>query len=73
MPLSSIIGFVADNCTIMMGNDGDYSWLSSTAEKKILYVFVLRCIRHSLALCANAASKRLPPWLFLLLSKKQKK
>jgi len=60
IPLSNIIGFAADNCATMMGSTAGFQAL---LRKEIPHVFVLGCVCHSFALCANAASKRLPSWL----------
>ena len=60
IPLGNIIGFAADNCSTMMGATGGFQCL---LRKEVPNVFVLGCVCHSFALCANAASNRLPSWL----------
>jgi Domain of unknown function (DUF4371) len=60
IPLSNIIGFASDNCSTMMGvNSGFQAFL----KRDNLSVFILGCICHSFALCANHASNCLPSWL----------
>lgn len=60
IPLQNIIGLACDNCSTMMGaNQGFQAYL----KKDIPHVFVLGCVCHSFALCANQASNTLPPWL----------
>ena len=58
--LNNVIGFAADNCTTMMGTASGFQ---AQLKKEIPHVFVLGCICYSFALCANAASNRLPSWL----------
>ena len=60
IPLTNIIGFAADNCATMMGSTGGFQ---AQLRKEIPQLFVLGCVCHSFALCANAASNRLPSWL----------
>ena len=60
IPLTNIIGFAADNCATMMGSTGGFQ---AQLRKEIPHLFVLGCVCHSFALCANAASNRLPSWL----------
>ena len=60
IPLNNIIGFAADNCATMMGSDNGFQ---AHMRKEIPHVFVRGCVCHSFALCANAASNRLPSWL----------
>ena len=65
IPLSNIIGFAADNCATMMGTTSGFQ---AQLKKDIPHVFVLGCVCHSFALCANAASNRLPSWLEMYAS-----
>lgn len=60
IPISNVVGFAADNCSTMMGTEAGFQAL---LKKEIPSVFVLGCVCHSFALCANAASNRLPSWL----------
>ncbi|BFZ21019.1 hypothetical protein BsWGS_24058 [Bradybaena similaris] len=64
IPQSNILGFASDNCSTMTGK---YSGFQAYLRKDILSVFVLGCVCHSLALCANYASKSLPSWLEMFL------
>jgi hypothetical protein len=60
IPLVNVIGFASDNCSSMMGvNSGFQAYL----KKDVPSVFVIGCICHSFALCANHASNSLPSWL----------
>jgi len=60
IPITNVIGFAADNCATMMGSAIGFQ---AQLKKEIPHVFVLGCVCHSFALCANAASNRLPSWL----------
>lgn len=54
VPYSNIIGFGADNASVMMGGTKGLQALLKTISP---YIFVQRCSCHSLHLCANNASK----------------
>jgi len=60
IPLTNIIGFASDNCSTMMGVRNGFQ---AHLKRDIPSVFVLGCICHSFALCANHASNCLPSWL----------
>lgn len=60
IPLRNVIGFAADNCATMMGKQSGFQTL---LKSDLPNVFVLGCVCHSFALCANHASKQLPSWL----------
>jgi hypothetical protein len=60
IPISNIIGFASDNCSTMMGR---HSGFQAFLKQKVPSVFILGCICHSFALCANHASSCLPYWL----------
>jgi hypothetical protein len=60
IPFHNIVGFASDNCATMMGS---HSGFQAKLRHIIPNVFVIGCVCHSFALCANAASKRLPSWL----------
>lgn len=64
IPLSNIIGFAADNCANMMDTT---SSLQAQLKKNVPHAFVLGCVCHSFALCANAASKHLPSWVEIFI------
>lgn len=57
VPLSNLLGFAADNASVMMGqHSGIQARLKSLNE----HLFVARCICHSFNLCAAEACKKLP-------------
>ncbi|XP_063826340.1 zinc finger MYM-type protein 6-like [Ostrinia nubilalis] len=58
VPLDNIVGFGADGCNTMMGCRNS---VSSQFREKCPGITVLKCICHSLHLCASDASKKLPP------------
>jgi Domain of unknown function (DUF4371) len=60
IPLANIIGFASDNCATMMGQHNGFQVL---LKADVPDVFVIGCICHSIALCANEASQCLPSWL----------
>lgn len=60
IPMSNIIGFASDNCSTMMGR---HSGFQVFLKQDVPSVFILGCICHSFALCANHASTCLPSWL----------
>ena len=60
IPLTNIIAFASDNCSTMMGA---HSGFQAQLKKDVPAVFVLGCICHSFALCANHAASKLPSWL----------
>ncbi|KAJ8046685.1 Zinc finger BED domain-containing protein 5 [Holothuria leucospilota] len=64
IPLSNIIGLATDNCSSMMGSESRFQALM---KQGISGLFVIGCICHSIALCANFASKCLPSWVENLL------
>lgn len=54
---SNLIGFAADGANTMMGNNHS---LKSLLINYIPQLFVLKCVCHSLALCAEYACRKLP-------------
>jgi hypothetical protein len=60
IPFENIIGFASDNCATMMGQHNGFQALLKT---DVPHVVVFGCICHSIALCANHASRCLPSWL----------
>lgn len=58
IPLDNIVGFGSDGCNTMMGCRNS---ISSLFREKCPGITVLKCICHSLHLCASDASKKLPP------------
>ena len=60
IPFSNIVGFASDNCATMIGAQSGFQ---ARLKKEIPSLFVLGCVCHSFALCANAATRRLPSWL----------
>lgn len=54
---SNLIGFAADGANTMMGNNHS---LKSLLINYIPQLFVLKCVYHSLALCAEYACRKLP-------------
>ena len=60
IPLKNIVGFGSDNCSVMMGATTGFQ---THLKADFPGVFVLGCICHSFALCANHTSKCLPSWL----------
>lgn len=57
LPLSNMIGFAADNASVMMGATGGVRALFLEKNPNI---FVLGCICHSFALCSEAACEMIP-------------
>ncbi|XP_072398863.1 zinc finger protein 862-like [Diabrotica undecimpunctata] len=56
--LQNVIGFAADNASVMMGEFGGVQ--AKLKEKINTNIFVIGCICHSLHLCASEASKKIP-------------
>lgn len=54
---SNMIGFAADGTNTMMGA---HNSVQSFLKKDIPNLFIMKCICHSLALCASAAAEKLP-------------
>ena len=57
VPLKNMIGFAADNASVMMGNQRG---LQALLKKEVPHILVTGCICHSLHLCASAACTKLP-------------
>ncbi|XP_066969329.1 protein FAM200C-like [Macrobrachium rosenbergii] len=57
IPFSNMLGFAADNASVMMGNMGG---LKTKLQGKVPHLFVIGCICHSLHLCSSAACLKLP-------------
>lgn len=60
IPLTNVISFASDNCSTMMGSQSGFQ---DMLKKDVPSVFIIGCICHSFALCANHASNHLPSWL----------
>ncbi|XP_033122102.1 SCAN domain-containing protein 3-like [Anneissia japonica] len=58
--MSNIVGFASDNCATMMGVNSGFQ---ARLKEDVPGVFILGCVCHSFALCANHASNHLPSWL----------
>ena len=58
--MSNIKGFASDNRSTMMGGNAGFQAL---LKADVPGVFVLGCVCHSFALCANHASNCLPVWV----------
>lgn len=57
LPMKSMIGFAADNASVMMGNKGG---VQALLKEQLPNLFVLGCVCHSFALSSEAACKMLP-------------
>lgn len=57
IPFANMIGFAADNASVMMGSMGD---LKAKLLNEVPHLFVIGCICHSLHLCSSAACLKLP-------------
>lgn len=57
VPLDNIIGFASDGCSTMMGC---HNSMSTRFRQHCPGITVIKCVCHSLHLCANDACKRLP-------------
>lgn len=60
IPLSNVIGFGCDSCSVMLGvNNGFQGYL----KRDVPLVFILGCACHSFSLCASHACTNLPSFL----------
>lgn len=57
IPYRNIIGFSADNASVMMGN---LNGVQSLFKELNPHIVVIGCTSHSLHLCASQAAKKLP-------------
>ena len=57
IPVTNVIGFGSDNCATMMGAKSGFQTL---LKKDVPSVFIMGCVCHSFALCANHAVKVFP-------------
>ncbi|XP_011876164.1 PREDICTED: zinc finger MYM-type protein 1-like [Vollenhovia emeryi] len=57
IPFANMIGFAADNASVMMVN---ISGVQARFREMVPHIFVLGCICHSFHLCASAAANKLP-------------
>lgn len=57
IPPENIIGFGSDGCNTMMGA---HNSVASRLKKEFPHITIIKCICHSLALCANNGCKKLP-------------
>lgn len=60
IPMKNMIGYGADNASVMMGSK---SGLKALLSKDVPGLFSFGCACHSMALCSTAASKKLPAYL----------
>lgn len=60
IPIKNLIGYGADNASVMMGAK---SGLKALLSKDVPGLFTFGCACHSMALCSTAASKQLPAYL----------
>lgn len=58
IPLENIVGFASDGCNTMMGCTNS---VSTRFRQACPGITVIKCVCHSLHLCASDASKKLPP------------
>ncbi|GBP33760.1 Target of rapamycin complex subunit lst8 [Eumeta japonica] len=57
IPLTNLIGFAADGCSVMMGENNS---VSSRLKEHCPGIIIIKCVCHSAHLCASAACKELP-------------
>lgn len=57
IPVQKMIGFAADNASVMSGNRAG---VAKKFEELLPDIFILGCVCHSLALCSSAACAKLP-------------
>ncbi|KAF0750237.1 Uncharacterized protein FWK35_00015913, partial [Aphis craccivora] len=57
IPLENIIGFASDGCNSMMGSKNS---VASRMKEHFIGIVIMKCICHSLHLCASEACKHLP-------------
>lgn len=57
IPLANMIGFAADNASVMMGN---IRGVQARFREMVPHIFVLGCVCHSFHLCASAVANKLP-------------
>ncbi|XP_022818325.1 uncharacterized protein LOC111350857 [Spodoptera litura] len=57
IPLDNMIGFAADGCNVMMGENNS---VASRLKENLPGIFILKCVCHSAHLCASEACKELP-------------
>lgn len=55
--LDNVIGFASDGCNVMMG---EHNSVASRFRENFNGIFILKCVCHSLALCASEACRQLP-------------
>ncbi|KAI5693873.1 hypothetical protein M8J75_007087 [Diaphorina citri] len=57
IPLAKMLGFAADNCSVMMGQ---HRGLQARLKEVNRNLYVFGCICHSFHICASEACKRIP-------------
>lgn len=57
IPLENLIGFAADNASVMMGK---FKGVQARLKEVNPNIFVIGCICHSISLCSSAAARKLP-------------
>ncbi|XP_046671170.1 E3 SUMO-protein ligase KIAA1586-like [Homalodisca vitripennis] len=57
IPKDNVIGFASDGCNTMMGVNNS---VASRLKENFPGIFILKCVCHSLHLCASEACKKLP-------------
>lgn len=62
--IKNCIGFAADGCNVMQGSKNS---VQALFRKDIPNIFIMKCICHSLALCAEYACRKLPDDIEILI------
>lgn len=57
VPLTNLIGFAADGCSVMMGENNS---VASRLKESCPGIIIMKCVCHSVHLCASQACKELP-------------
>lgn len=57
IPLNKLLGFAADNCSVMQGNKKGVQMLF---QKEVPDIYIQGCVCHSLPLCSSNACLQLP-------------
>ncbi|KAJ2941002.1 hypothetical protein O0L34_g13129 [Tuta absoluta] len=57
VPLTNLIGYAADGCSVMMGENNS---VASRLKESLPGITIIKCVCHSAHLCASQACKELP-------------
>ncbi|XP_053949419.1 uncharacterized protein LOC128857699 [Anastrepha ludens] len=57
IPMANIVGFGSDGCSVMMGV---HNSVASRLKRDLPHITIMKCICHSLHLCASEACEQLP-------------